>query len=67
MTWEYKIVYFSCEPLHDEERYESRLHDGVQILNELGGEGWELVHFFEHQVSKEMKKHHAVFKRPHAG
>jgi hypothetical protein len=64
MTWEYKIVYFSAEPLLDEDQYESRLHNGVHILNELGGQGWELVQFLEHPISKEMRKYHAVLKRP---
>ena len=67
MVWEYKIVYFSSEPLKGEAEYESRLHDGVRVLNELGAQGWELVQFLGHPVSEEVWKHHAVFKRPHSG
>ena len=66
MTWEYKIVFFGSEPLNDEELYEWRLHDGVRMLNELGGQGWELVQFLEHPLSKELWKYHVVFKRPRA-
>jgi hypothetical protein len=66
-TWEYKIVYFSSEPLDDEAAYESRLHDGLQVLNELGSQGWELVQFLGHPLSETAWKHHAVFKRPRNG
>lgn len=66
MKWEYKMVYLGFEPLPDEKLYESRLHAGVHALNELGGEGWELVQFLEHQLSKEVFKCHAVFKRARA-
>ncbi len=64
MTWEYRIVYFGTEPLRDEAEYERQLHDGVRVLNELGGQGWELVQFLGHPSSKDTWKHHAVFKRP---
>jgi hypothetical protein len=66
MAWEYKIVFFSTEPLKDEAGYEARLHDGVHMLNELGGDGWELVQFLGHPLSEEVWKHHAVLKRPRA-
>lgn len=64
MTWEYKIVYFCLEPLNNEPGYEASLHDGVHLLNELGGQGWELVQFLGHPLSEDAWKHHAVFKRP---
>ena len=67
MAWEYKSVYFTSEPLNDEEGYETRLHEGLRMLNELGEQGWELVQFIGHPLSKEIWKHHAVFKRPRAG
>ena len=63
MRWEYKIVYFSAEPMQDDEQYEARLHEGVHVLNDLGGQGWELVQFLEHPVSKNLWKYHAVLKR----
>lgn len=63
MTWEYKIVYFCNEPLSDEPGYETNLHQGVRMLNELGAQGWELVQFLGHPVSDDSWKHHAVFKR----
>jgi len=66
MTWEYKIVFFSSEPLKDEGGYETSLHDGLHVLNELGGQGWELVQFLAHPLSDDVWKHHAVFKRPRA-
>lgn len=62
--WEYRIVFFGSEPLNDEAKYESQLHEGVHMLNELGEQGWELVQFLGHPLSKESWKHHAVFKRP---
>ena len=64
MKWEYKIVYFSSEPMQDDVQYETRLHDGARMLNELGGQGWELVQFLEHPISKNFRKYHAVLKRP---
>jgi hypothetical protein len=67
MTWEYKIVYFGSEPLNDEDRYEESLHGGVHMLNEQGRQGWELVQFLGHPLSKEVRKYHAVFKRPRNG
>jgi hypothetical protein len=67
MAWEYKIVYFGTEPLNDEQGYESRLHEGVHVLNELGAQGWELVQFLGHPLSVDSWKHHAVFKRPCTG
>lgn len=67
MAWEYKIVYFSSEPLDDEAGYESRLHEGLGVLNDLGGDGWELVQFLGHPWTEKLWKHHAVFKRPRTG
>jgi len=64
MNWEYKIVFFCAEPLLDDELYEKRLHDGVHVLNEMGKQGWELVQFLDHPVTKDLYKSHAVFKRP---
>ena len=64
MKWEYKIVFFAAEPMGDDSQYESRLHNGVHVLNELGEDGWELVQFLDHPVSREMRKYHAVLKRP---
>jgi len=64
MVWEYKIVYFGTEPFNDERGYETNLHNGVHMLNELGEQGWELVQFLGHPLSDELWKHHAVFKRP---
>jgi len=63
MNWEYKIVYFGVDRLLDDEQYEARLHDGVHMLNEMGKQGWELVHFLERPILKEMTKYHAVLKR----
>lgn len=42
MVWEYKIIFIGTES-EDEDEYETRLHDGVHLLNELGSEGWELI------------------------
>jgi len=67
MEWEYKIVYFCSESLNDEAEYESRLHDGVHMLNEHGAQGWELVQFVGHPLAEDVWKHHAVFKRPRSG
>jgi hypothetical protein len=67
MVWEYRIVYFGSEPLNDEAGYESRLHEGVHVLNELGEQGWELVQFLGHPLSEKTWKYHAVFKRPRPG
>jgi len=66
MGWEYKIVYFCLEPLTDEPGYETSLHSGLRVLNELGEQGWELVQFLPHPMSETAWKHHAVFKRPRA-
>ena len=63
MIWEYRIVYFGSEPLNDEEEYDSQLHEGVHMLNRQGEDGWELVQFLGHPQSKDLWKHHAVFKR----
>ena len=67
MIWEYRIVYFGREPLDDEAGYEAQLHEGANMLNELGGAGWELVQFLGHPLSKSAWKHHAVFKRSRSG
>jgi hypothetical protein len=64
MKWEYKIVFFTIEPLENEEEYEGRLHNGVHVLNDLGVQGWELVQFVDHPITKNAWKHHAVMKRP---
>jgi hypothetical protein len=63
MRWEYRIVYFCAEPLDDEAAYETSLHDGGKLLNELGAQGWELVQFLGHPLSEQQWKHHAVLKR----
>ena len=62
MAWEYKIVYSGME-VPDEEKYEQRLHDSVRMLNDLGGEGWELVAFLPHRTAANLTKYHAVLKR----
>jgi hypothetical protein len=67
MRWEYKIIFFISEPLDDDVQYESRLHEGVHILNDMGADGWELVQFLDHQVSKNVMKYHAILKRPVSG
>lgn len=64
MKWEYRMVHMGFEPTADEERYEVRLHDGARMLNDLGEQGWELVGFLEHQLTRDMFKCHAVMKRP---
>lgn len=62
MVWEYKIVFIGTEST-DEEEYETRLHDGVHLLNELGSEGWELISYLPHQMTSKQTKYHVVLKR----
>lgn len=62
MVWEYKIVFIGTEST-DEEEYETRLHDGVHLLNELGSEGWELISYLPHQMASKQIKYHVVLKR----
>ncbi len=62
MVWEYKIIFVGTES-EDEEEYETRLHDGVHLLNELGSEGWELINYLPHHMSGKRTKYHAVLKR----
>jgi len=62
MVWEYKIVFIGTEST-DEEEYETRLHDGVHLLNELGSEGWELISYLPHQMTPKQTKYHVVLKR----
>jgi hypothetical protein len=62
MVWEYKIIFIGTES-EDEEEYETRLHDGVHLLNELGSEGWELITYLPHQMAEKRIKYHAVLKR----
>jgi hypothetical protein len=64
MKWEYKMVHMGFAPTADADVYEERLHAGVHALNELGEQGWELVDFLEHQVTRDTFKCHAVLKRP---
>ena len=63
MKWEYKVVFIGMESA-DEEEYEARLHEGVHLLNELGGEGWELICYLPHLVPGARNKYHVVLKRP---
>ena len=63
MLWEYKIVFIGTET-SDEDEYETRLHDGVHLLNELGSEGWELVAYLPHHMKEKLTKYHVVMKRP---
>ncbi len=65
MAWEYKIIFINSESV-DEVEYETRLHDGAHLLNELGSEGWELVCFLPRQMAGKINKYHAVLKRPKA-
>lgn len=62
MIWEYKIV-FICMESEDEDEYESRLHEGGHLLNELGSEGWELITYLPHHMAGKRTKYHAVLKR----
>ncbi len=62
MTWEYKIIYIGLET-EDEDEYETRLHNGVHVLNELGSEGWELIGYLPHLITGKRAKYHAVLKR----
>ena len=66
MNWEYKIVFVGTETT-DEDEYETRLHDGVRLLNELGSEGWELVAYLPRQMPGNLTKYHVVLKRPTGG
>jgi hypothetical protein len=66
MHWEYRIVFMGSEST-DEEEYETRLHDGVHLLNELGSEGWELIGYLPHQMMGKRTKHHAILKRQKTG
>ncbi len=63
MVWEYKIIFIGSES-RDEDEYETRLHEGAHLLNELGREGWELVGFLPHQMAGKLNKYHAILKRP---
>jgi len=63
MNWEYKIVFIGTEST-DEEEYETRLHDGVHMLNELGSEGWELIGYLPHRMQGSLNKYHVIMKRP---
>jgi hypothetical protein len=62
MVWEYKIIYIGSESA-DEEEYETRLHDGAHLLNELGREGWELINYLPHQMVGKSIRYHAILKR----
>ncbi len=68
MIWEYKAVYFGLDTVApqviEEDEYEERLYNGVEMLNEMGKEGWELVTFISHTTSTMINKYHAVLKRP---
>ncbi|HEY4745560.1 MAG TPA: DUF4177 domain-containing protein [Desulfuromonadaceae bacterium] len=66
MIWEYKIVFVGTETA-DEDEYETRLHDGVHLLNELGSEGWELVAYLPRQMASGFARYHVVLKRPKGG
>jgi len=66
MVWEYKIIFIGTES-EDEDEYESSLHNGVHLLNELGGDGWELITYLPHRMTGNRTKYHAVFKRLKAG
>jgi hypothetical protein len=63
MMWEYKIVFVGTESI-DEDEYETRLHDGIHLLNELGSEGWELISYLPHQMTAKLTKYHVILKRP---
>lgn len=65
MIWEYKIIFIGTES-KDEDEYETRLHGAVRLLNELGGEGWELINYLPHQMVGKRIKYHAVLKRQKA-
>ena len=45
MIWEYKAVYFGLDTVApqviEEDEYEERLYNGVEMLNEVGKEGWD--------------------------
>jgi len=66
MVWEYKIIFVGTES-EDEEEYETRLHDSVHLLNELGDEGWELINYLPHHMAGKRTKYHAVLKRQKTG
>lgn len=70
MIWEYKAVYFGLDAVSpqviEEDEYEERLYNGVEMLNEMGKEGWELVTFVSHTTSTNINKYHAVMKRAKA-
>lgn len=66
MVWEYKIIFIGTES-EDEDEYETRLHDGVHLLNELGSEGWELICYLPHRMAGNRAKYHAVLKRQKTG
>lgn len=66
MVWEYKLVYVGSESA-DESEYETRLHDGVHLLNEFGSEGWELIGFLPNRTHENLTKFHAVLKRQKSG
>ena len=66
MLWEYKIIFVGTES-EDEDEYETRLHDGVHLLNELGSEGWELSNYLPHHMPGHRTKLHAVLKRQRPG
>lgn len=66
MVWEYRIIFIGTES-EDEDEYETRLHDGVHLLNELGGEGWELITYLPHHMAGKRTKYHAVLKRQKTG
>jgi len=63
MAWEYKLIHLVADTV-DEDEYESRLHDSVHILNELGKEGWELIDFLPHRSTAHSRRYHMVLKRP---
>jgi hypothetical protein len=66
MVWEYKIIFVGVES-DDEDEYETRLHEGVHLLNELGREGWELISYLPHQMAGKRVKYHAMLKRQKTG
>lgn len=70
MNWEYKAVFFQTDVVSpqkiEEDEYEEALYSGIEMLNEVGSHGWELVNFMSHKMSSGIIKYHAVLKRPKA-
>ena len=66
MRWEYKIIFMVSDEA-DENGYEQRLHESMQVLNNLGSEGWELIAILSHPTAATRNRYHALFKREKKG